>query len=80
MYFEDKVTNIIREWKYEAKVFEPILFKYDWRTDNLNIYTSKAGTLIGFHGKTIYKYEPLLKEMFTSMKEIKFIETSGFVV
>ena len=75
-----KIYKIIREWKNECCVVEPILFSYDYRSNELNIYTNRPGILIGYHGEIINRYRPMLKGILICMKEIKFIETSGFVL
>lgn len=75
-----RISNIIREWKNECCIVEPILFNYDYRINKLNIYTNRAGILIGYHGEIIDRYRPMLQQLLIYMKEIKFIETSGFVL
>ena len=89
-YYIDEVREIMKQWKQEAKVDTPILTEYDYKRQKFVIYTTKPGYLIGFHGKTYYKYRDLLNDKLRSHlsihdkdadedKLIEFIECDDWV-
>lgn len=71
-----KIQNIIRQWKAECGVTHTVLFRYGMHGE-LTIYTDRPGILIGLHGKTVEKYNNLLKSLDNSFDKILFIETHG---
>lgn len=74
-----KVTKIIRKWKKESGVDDPVAYKK--RGDTLTVFTNKPGWMIGRHGVIINKYEGMLrKELINSRLQIKIIETDHNVV
>lgn len=73
-------VKILKEWKNEACVKYPTLFKYN-RTDNeLIIYTSRPGLYIGVHGKLVDKYTKILQKEYPELKAVKFVETAPYTV
>lgn len=74
------IQKTIKEWKKEAKVESPVLFKV--RTlDNkttLCIYTTRPGYLIGRAGKLFYKYKDILtgnSKTFGQIDDVTIFET-----
>ena len=61
-YFVDEICAIVKQWKKEAHVEEPLLIKYDYNRQKMIIYTTRPGRLVGFHGNIIDKYSKLLNE------------------
>ena len=78
-YYHDYFSDIIKEWRIEAKVETPVLYKYDSGKDILTICTSRPGYMIGYHGKIIEKYREKLNKAYATrqVKEIKFIEVEN---
>ena len=78
-YFHDYFSDIIKEWRLEAKVDNPVLYKYDSLNKILIICTAWPGYMIGYHGKLIEKYQDKLNKAYISrkIKEIKFIEVEN---
>ena len=58
--YEDPIKEVIKKWKDEAGIKEPILFEYDYAKNKLVIHTTKPGLFIGYKGELIKKYESLL--------------------
>lgn len=61
-YFVNEICAIVKQWKKEAHVEEPLLIKYDYNRKKMIIYTTRPGWLVGFHGNIIDKYSKLLNE------------------
>ena len=61
-YYIDSIWNIFSEWKKEAGVKEPILWKFDRKRNNVCLYTTKPGYFIGLHGNLYQKYMTRLRE------------------
>ena len=75
-HYHDSFGDIIKEWRIEAKVETPVLYKYDSRKQILTLCTSRPGYMIGYHGQLIEKYREKLNKTYVTrqVKEIKFIE------
>ena len=76
-YYHDIFSDIIKEWRIEAKVETPVLYKYK-RYDGgiLIICTSRPGYMIGYHGQLIEKYKEKLSQI-KAVNEINFIEVEN---
>lgn len=61
-YFIDPVWNIINEWKKEAGVNKPVLWKFDRKRNKVCLYTTRPGLFIGRAGSTYQKYIAKLRE------------------
>ena len=61
-YYIDKVAEVIRQWKREAGVDTPVLWKFDRKRNKVCLYSTKPGFLIGLHGGLYNKYLPKLIE------------------
>ena len=75
-YYHDSFGDIIKEWRIEANVKTPILYKYDSSKQILTLCTSRPGYMIGYHGQLIYKYREKLNKLYATrpIKGIDFIE------
>lgn len=73
------VTKIIRKWKREAGVEDPVAYK---KRDNLlTVFTNKPGWMIGKYGVIIEKYSGMLrKELHNNKLKIKIIEVDHNVI
>ena len=74
--YHDSFGDIIKEWRIEAKVENPVLYKYNSRDETLIICTSRPGYMIGYHGQLIEKYKEKLNQIKT-VNEINFIEVEN---
>ena len=72
-YFVDECCAIIRKWKAEARVDEPVLIKEDNRKKKLIIYSTRPGFLIGKAGERYYKYRELLRPIMAQ----RFVDHNG---
>lgn len=61
-YLVDKVWHIMHDWKKEANVETPIVWKWDSKRNKICIYTTKPGYFIGLHGKRYQKFVKILSE------------------
>lgn len=76
-YYHDILSDIIKEWRIEAKVETPVLYKYkSYDGGILTICTSRPGYMIGYHGQLIEKYKEKLNQIKT-VNEINFIEVEN---
>lgn len=73
-----EICKILKQWKEEAGVKYPTLFKY--RNGQLQIYTSSPGWYIGLHGCLVDKYRNILQEVIPSFKELLFVEVEPWTV
>lgn len=77
-YFVDTVLQIISDWKKEAGVESPVLYKFDHKGNKLILYTTRPGFMIGYHGRLYNKYLKLLQEdsigTIYAAKGIEFVE------
>ena len=70
------VTDILSEWKAEAKVTHLMLYKL--RNGVLTIYTDRPGPLIGRAGERIGRYQEKLYALPHGwVKELRIEETHG---
>lgn len=78
-FYHDKLSDIIKEWRIEAKVEMPVLYKYNSFNKTLTICTSRPGYMIGYKGQLIEKYQEKLNKAYFTRKinEIKFIEVEN---
>ena len=72
----NKIIRIMKEWKKEAGVKEPVLLKY--RSGKLEIHTNRPGFMIGLHGRIVNKYTEILKNNVFGFKELEFVETDFY--
>lgn len=78
-YYVDPIAKIITEWKTEAKVTAPVLWKFNYSTNELNISTTRPGLLIGLHGRLINKYKSKFdEELYGKIKNIEFTECDDY--
>ena len=61
-YFIDDIWETMAQWKREAHVDTPIMWKFDRERNKMCVYTTRPGYLIGYHGGLVEKYRALLKE------------------
>lgn len=66
------VEKIILEWKKEAKADKPVQFSY--KNNELFIYTSQPGYLIGKAGVLYNKYKVKLMESFDNCDFVHIVE------
>jgi ribosomal protein S3 len=72
------LMTVIKKWKNEAGVNEPIRFKYTFALENktlITIYCSRPGLMIGYKGQLIDKYRKFIQSNFICHElEIRFEE------
>lgn len=82
-YFTDEFWHKMSDWKREAKIDTPVLYRFDNEQQKLYIYTTKPGYMIGKYGSLVEKYKLLLKEatLFNNKIEngIEFVECQDCV-
>lgn len=76
------MANIIREWKREAGVKYPCLFKYNSVEHSITIFTSMPGFFIGRGGCLVDKYKKKLNSQLyvRRIETIKFVETEPITI
>ena len=72
-YVIDEICAIVKQWKKEAHVEDPLLIKYDYNRKKMIIYTTRPGLLVGFHGNIIDKYSKPLNEKLM----LRFTDANG---
>lgn len=61
-FYKDPVIKIMEEWRDDAGIASPILWKYgDNKREKLIIYTRRPGLMIGFKGERINRFHEKLK-------------------
>lgn len=76
-YYHDYFSDIIKEWRIEAKVENPVLYKYNSLDKTLTICTARPGYMIGYHGQLIEKYKEKFSQIYKVVNEIKFVEVEN---
>lgn len=76
--YHEPYGDIIKEWRKEAHVDIPVLYKYSFSKKELIICTSKPGYMIGYQGMLIDKYRKIL-EQHIPIDTITFIECTNEV-
>lgn len=76
-YYHDHLGDIIKEWRIEAKVENPVLYKYNSLDRTLTICTARPGYMIGYHGQLIEKYKEKFSQIYKVVNEIKFVEVEN---
>lgn len=66
------LKTIILEWMKEAKTYKPVQFSY--KNNEVFIYTSQPGYLIGKAGVLFNKYKTKLTEAFDNCDYVHIIE------
>ena len=61
-YFIDPIAEVMKQWKKDAGVDTPILWKHDHKRNKICLYTTRPGYFIGLHGDCYQKFHKLLKE------------------
>ena len=61
-YYVDPLCTLIKEWKREACVEDPVLIKKNSKDHMIMIYTTKPGYFIGYQGELYKKYNDKFKE------------------
>lgn len=80
---ERKILKVLKEWKKEAGVKYPCLFKYIGSENKIIIYTSRPGFFIGYHGELVDKYKKKINDILRMKKEeitINFVETASYTI
>ena len=66
------LEKIILEWKKEAKTYKPVQFSY--KNNEVFIYTSQPGYLIGKAGVLYNKYKAKMTEAFDNCDFVRIVE------
>lgn len=76
-----EISNIIKEWKDEAKVKGVVLVGvYADFKDTIKICTDSPGLMIGKGGELVDKYKEKLKEFNPKLEHIEFVETDSWYI
>ena len=70
-YFIDTILKIVSDWKKEAGVKTPVLYKFDRKRNKMVLYTTRPGFMIGRAGVLYNKYEALLKNDIRGREYVK---------
>lgn len=74
------IVQELKNWKAEAGVTDPILFRCNMSGKVVNIYTPHPGWLIGKAGRLFDKYSAILKEKLGQEFSINIVETSWDII
>ena len=61
-FIEDPVCKIMRDWKEDAGVTTPILWKREPKRNKVCLYTTHPGYFIGKNGERYKRFHKLLQE------------------
>ena len=76
-----RISNIIKDWKTEAKVDGIILVSaFPTSRDTLVICTDAPGRLIGKAGTTYIKYKARIQEVAPRIKNVQLLETDPWYI
>jgi len=62
-YFVDEVWHIMNDWRKDAGVIAPIVWRYDKKRSKVCLYTTRPGYFIGLHGERYQRFWQKLKEV-----------------
>lgn len=79
-YHDNKNKVIIENWCKECGMNEPVGYYNDLSKNELTIYTTRCGIMIGKAGKHIDNVRTVLNEEFHRNYDIKFVEIKGRIV
>ena len=74
---QEKHETILSAWCEEAKVKTPVGYYLDYTDGTYYVYTDRPGYLIGKGGSLVSKYLQLLRNRFSAVKSVKFVEIKG---
>ena len=78
--YVDEVWHIMQEWKKEAGVKEPIIWKKDRKRNKVCLYTTKPGYFIGPYGALYEKYYEKLKDKNECFKNgLDFVDCDDYI-
>ena len=76
-----RISNIIKEWKIEARVDGVILVSaFPTSRETMIICTDAPGRLIGKAGTTYEKYKAKIREVAPHVRNVQFIETDSWYI
>lgn len=70
-----KIEKLLRQWKKASHIEPESILLYKITGSVLNVYTSRPGYLIGYHGTLIRKY--ISKASKYGVSNIKLVEVDG---
>ena len=70
-------TSVIEKWLNKIGYKEPVGYYRNRLTNEMEIYTTRPGVLIGKGGETVHEFEKTLSEEFGGEWKVKFIEIRG---
>ena len=62
-YFIDEVYKVFNEWRKDAGVDTPILWRFDRKRNKVCLYTTRPGYFIGLHGERYQRFMSKLREV-----------------
>lgn len=76
-YMREKTESFLSKWCEEAGVKSPVGYERNYSSKSFTVYTDRPGCLIGKGGALAKKYETLMREEFTGLERISFVEVKG---
>jgi ribosomal protein S3 len=74
------LTQEMRNWKEEAKVTTPIMYRHSICGKEVIVCTSQPGWLIGKAGRLVNKYSEIISNILREPTAIKFVEVGYDVI
>jgi len=74
------LTQEMRNWKEEAKVTTPIMYRHNICGKEVIVCTSQPGWLIGKAGRLVNKYSEIISNILGEPTAIKFVEVGYDVI
>lgn len=68
--------NILTEWCKECKI-ECIAYDISLSDKKVVVYTRRPGIMIGYQGKTVFKYQDMFREEYGDDFKVEFKEIKG---
>lgn len=73
------MKEIMRDWKQEAEIKEPIGYSSPYAEGMFKVYTSHPGAMIGKGGMLYNKYKARIVSSYPDITGIQFIEPYNWV-
>ena len=79
-YMRNKEDTLVKKWLYSINYTEPVGYHINIGRQEIEIYATKVGVLIGRAGVGVDKLKEILSEEFNGEWNVKFIEIRGSFV
>ena len=79
-YMRNKENTLVKKWLDNINYIEPVGYYINIGKQEIEIYATKVGVLIGRAGVGVDKLNEILTEEFNGEWEVKFVEIRGSFV